>query len=142
MATKKKKSPPEVMKPKDVRARRYLLEEWDYTCIVCGERFENLACVTKEHVVPKSMGGGKRDALEPSFKNLAPSHHVCNKLRQTDSILVASKRVEFIRSTMSPEAFVRWLNTPVPNRVVPPEATRPIHGPASLELPEHLPGMR
>lgn len=138
---KRKKGPMNVMKEKDMRARKYLLEEWGYACIICGERFANLACVTKEHVVPRSVCVNE-PSKKPEYKNLAPSHHVCNKLRQTDSLLVAAQRVEFIRQNMKPEAFWKWLNTPVPHRTVPKAALMPIHVPECLGLPEHLPGMR
>jgi len=138
---KKKKTPPAAMtmKPKDVDYRWRLLDRWGKNCIICGLPFETLACVTKEHIVPKSLleplvGGKPR---KPG--NVAPSHHRCNALRGADSVEQGRSRVDEMRRTMTASDFISWLNAPVPFRTVPAEAKRPLRG--FCELPEYLPGM-
>lgn len=134
---KKSQSPMMVMGHSDVTYRRRLLERWGFICVICGHEFTNLACVTKEHVIPKSAPAH----LKPQ-ENLAPSHHQCNKLRETGSILAAAAKVEEMRLKMTPQKFLVWLNKPVPHRVVPPEAMSPLRQRQFMELPEYLPGMR
>lgn len=135
MAKKKVKHPPMVMKQDDVNYRRRLLGRWDYLCIVCGREFANIACVTKEHIIPRCA---KDNTVTD---NLAPSHHQCNKLRGSGSILHAAKLIEDKAASMRRDRFVRWLNAPVPNRVVPQDALKPLRAMRCLELPENLPGM-
>lgn len=120
-----------------LRKRRRLLDAWDYQCVICGHRFTNLACVTFEHVVPQSFSARKKKLMGP--ENVAPSHYRCNRLRGTRSIMVAAKTIADRATRMHPVAFIAWLNVVVPSRAVPEEALRPLHQPACLELPEHLP---
>ena len=138
MPKKKHKGPRQkmVMKDDDVAYRRRLLERWGFACIVCGREFADLACVTKEHVVPKSS-----PACMKLAENLAPSHHRCNKLRSTNSIIMTAKLIDEWEKKLG-SRFWSWLNKHVPNRIVPPVALLPVRVPQFLELPEHLPGMR
>lgn len=103
------------MDEKDVRRRLQLLLDWGMICIVCGEPFANLACVTLEHTVPKSLGGKQGD-------NLAPSHFNCNKHRSTKSLVEADLSIRFKRRQMGEAAFKVWISRPVPSRIVPPLA--------------------
>ena len=126
-----------LMKPDDVKLRRKLVNHWEL-CVICGHEFANLACVTKEHIVPKCR-------LKPNKHNesgnIAASHYTCNNLRRANSIIAAAKEVERRRRTMKHKDFLRWLNKVVPARIVPAEALRSLYRPlACFELPEHLPG--
>lgn len=105
----------EVMDEKDVKRRLHLVIEWGFCCIVCGEEFANLACVTYEHTTPKSMGGKQGE-------NLAPSHYNCNKYRGAKSLVEADISIKFKRRLMGEAAFRVWLARPVPTRIVPPIA--------------------
>lgn len=125
-----------LMKDADIALRRRLLERWGYVCVVCGREFSNLACVTKEHVVPKSA--------PDRFKlpeNLAPAHYSCNQLRKTNTLIRAAREIDRIEKKMCPEKFLAWLNKPVPNRTVPAHALCPLRQRRFMELPERLPGM-
>lgn len=124
-----------VMKDSDVRARHNLLSDWGFLCVICGRRFTNIACVTKEHIIPRSK------APKGLQGNIAPSHYQCNKLRETSSIILFAKIIDQIELNMNPKEFIAWLNKPVPSRIVPYEATTLLHKPACFELPETLPGM-
>ena len=88
---------------------RGMLRNWDGVCILCGERFENMESITREHLVPKSKGGCGKD-------NYAPSHFNCNQLRGDlsliETIMIINKRKE----KMGKKAFREWCNKPVPNR--------------------------
>ena len=135
---KKNKNPPMVMKDEDVAYRWRLLVRWDFLCVVCGRGFKNIACVTKEHVIPRSIHGSRHPKVE---ENIAPSHHQCNKLRGVGSIIETARLVDQKSKTMRQREFVRWLNMPVPHRIVPDSATRPLHTPLCLEPPDWVPGM-
>jgi len=143
----KKKSPPQYMKMEDVRYRQRLLERWGFVCFVCGEEFANLACVTKEHIIPRAHAGSVRWEPDASIdSNIAPSHYACNQVRGTDSIFSALRHIKALKAGMRDKDFYRWLNQPVPHRIVPLEALAPITRPwtvvlRSFELAEHLPGM-
>lgn len=139
MGKRKNKKPGTVvqkmtMKPGDVADRRRLVKQWE-VCVVCGHDFANLACVTKEHVIPRSV------MVPHTVGNIAASHYTCNMLRRANSIIATARMVEHRRRTMNHRHFLLWLNRPVPNRIVPHEALQPLRVPACFELPEHLPGM-
>ena len=124
-----------VMTKEDVRRRFELLRRWDFVCIVCGHGFDDISSVTLEHLVPRSRGGvGLQD-------NKAPTHHSCNAIRGNLSLVEAARIVGRRRRVMGHRDFQRWLQSPVPNRIVPPEVWRPTRVPTSLEPPEHLPGV-
>lgn len=112
-------------------------------CIVCGRVFANLACITKEHVVPKSMTRESKAAQANYIpdENVAPSHYQCNNLRGTMSFMQAARLVDHIETKMSPGKFHVWLNKQVPNRIVPAVALQPLRQRQFMELPEFLPGM-
>ena len=105
----------EVMDEKDVRRRLQLILDWGNCCVVCGEPFANLACVTLEHTIPKSMGGKQGD-------NLAPSHFNCNKHRGNKSLIESDISLRFKRRLMGEASFKTWISRPVPSRIVPPLA--------------------
>jgi len=129
-----------VMKDEDVAYRRRLLARWDFLCVVCGRGFTNIACVTKEHVIPRSETQ-KFSKHTNLVENIAPSHHQCNKQRGVGSIIETAKFIDHKSKTMRPREFLRWLNAVVPHRIVPAAALTPIQVPACLDLPEWLPGM-
>jgi len=148
-----KKNPMQmVMKQHDIDYRVRMLERWGHQCIVCGLEFANLACVSKEHVIPKSklhqiLGFPKNSpllhqAIQELRDNKAPSHYQCNQLRGTRSLIEACREVERMKTKMSPQTFVDWLNKKIPNRKVPPAALEPLRKRGCLELPEYLPGMQ
>jgi len=93
--------------------RLRLVKKLENTCIICGCSFTSLECVTFDHLVPKSMGGGK-DA-----DNLLAVHFRCNQNRGDSSIVAASKRMKAIEQEMGPERFMAWVNSPVPLRNFP-----------------------
>ena len=123
-----------VMRKYDVGRRQRLLRAWDYTCIVCGHGFDDIASVTIEHLVPRSMGGGAGD-------NLAPSHHNCNKLRSSMSLCKAARLLARKRKRMGDALFFLWINVKVPHRVIPHGVWVPVRPLACLEPPEFLPGV-
>ena len=91
------------------RDYRIILRLWEDKCILCGEFFENMESITKEHLVPKSKGGS-------GLANFAPSHFNCNQLRGELSlteimILLQARKVRY-----GQEVFRQWCNRPVPNR--------------------------
>lgn len=98
-----------------------LLRRWGYQRIVCGRPFASLACVTVEHVVPRSVAGNKNKA-----HNLAPSHWRCNQLRGCLPLIVAAKAVDQMETKLGEKNFHAWLNAKVPNRDVPWFALIPI----------------
>lgn len=98
-----------------------LLRRWGYQCIVCGRPFACLACVTVEHVIPRSIVGNKNKHL-----NTAPSHWRCNQLKGNLPLLTAAKAVEDMAHRLGPKQFEHWLNARVPGREVPWYALIPI----------------
>lgn len=130
-----------VLSDENIVAFRNLLVRWDFKCIICGEEFDNIACVTREHIVPKSFNDDRGQMLKKILtENRAPAHFTCNGLRGNGSIMDAQRAIHVARTTMTPEAFYRWLNRPVPNRYVDPKKLR-IKVAQSFSLPERLPGM-
>lgn len=92
-----------------------LLRRWDYVCVVCGRQFENVACITIEHVIPHSR---VKNRSKPD--NLAPSHWRCNNIKGNKSLLRAVKFIEEKASRLGhTKQFTNWLNAPVPGREVP-----------------------
>lgn len=88
---------------------RVLLRIWENKCVLCGELFDNMESITKEHLIPKSKGGF-------GFDNFAPSHFNCNQLRGELSlteimILLQARKVRYGK-----ESFRNWCNRSVPNR--------------------------
>ena len=104
-----------VMDESDLRKRLNLVLQWNRTCIICGEEFANLACVTREHLIPASKGGKQ-------FENIAPSHHNCNSLREDKSLIEADMMVRFLRRKWGETRFKTWLSRPAPSLLVPPMA--------------------
>lgn len=105
----------QIMTEKDVRKRIRLLINWGFACILCGEHFANLSCVSCEHTAPKSFGGKQDD-------NIAPSHFNCNRIRGTKSIIEADMMLKFKRRFLGEERFKIWISCPIPARIVPPIA--------------------
>lgn len=124
------------MSEASLRRRRRVLDAWGYLCVVCGRRFANLACVTFEHVVPQSFSKKKKRLM--GRENIAPSHHRCNKLRGSGSIMAAARAVDDREKRMHCDSFVAWLNIAVPDRTASADALRPLHQPPCLEPPERL----
>lgn len=90
-----------------------LSAQWNHTCIVCGEPFTNLACITIEHTQPLVRDGADNTT------NTAPSHHRCNTIKSDDSLILASTIMKLIKEVMPQKKFVKWINAPVPNRQTP-----------------------
>lgn len=105
-----------IMKKGDADKRLKLLRRWDHACVVCGRRFASISCVTFEHLVPRSLGGTGR------VDNIGPSHHVCNSLRGTRSLVAACAVMERSLYTLAlmggTLAVTMFLSTPVPGRRV------------------------
>lgn len=101
--------------------RRYvdLVARWDHMCIICGRSFQNIACVSREHIIPKSFGG-------KGSENIAPSHWSCNSFRGTMSLLDAQRAVERQLRRLGPHNAQEWLSRPVPGRMVFEWARMPI----------------
>ena len=102
----------------DIVARLKMLDRCGYRCIICGERFESLECVTYEHVVPRSRSKGM-------LNNRAPSHYNCNQFRGVMGLSDAWRAIESMRENMGEVLFKEWLNKKVPDRTVPDYATQP-----------------
>jgi hypothetical protein len=101
----------------DLRAWKLIrfVERWGGACVICGLPFRDLRCVTREHIVPVSLGGGPpawSDSL--NHPNIAPPHHICNSLRGTESLLAAARRIDSKRRQMHPRSFEQWLNAGAP----------------------------
>lgn len=86
-----------------VTERLNVLIKFDAQCVVCGNDFANLACVTYEHLKPRSLGGGLRGG------NIGPSHANCNSLRGNESLIAAAKKVDKLRRRMGKAKFSQWL---------------------------------
>ncbi len=97
------------MTKKGARKAIALLRKWDYLCVICGLPFANLACVTVEHLIPRSMPDASK-----CHDNTAPSHYRCNQLRQTESVIQTAALINAIASSMPAKNFVQWLNKIVP----------------------------
>ena len=104
--------PPRPTRPLQNKGKLMLLTElidmWGGVCVICGEAFASIDCVSCEHLIPKSMGGGRQG-------NLAPSHYKCNMLRSSNSIIDAAMLVDRRRKRMSREQFLQWVNSPLPD---------------------------
>ena len=87
---------------------RGLLSRWEHKCVLCGEEFDNLDSLTREHLIPKSLGGEAQD-------NIAPSHYNCNQLRGAMSLIDAMVAIDRHKQRLG-KLFKNWCNTPVPNR--------------------------
>lgn len=89
-----------------------LVKRWGYQCIVCGRGFTNLACLTKEHIIPRSK------LIISDRDNIGPSHNRCNNLRGNDSIIAASRRVNELYQKHvdrhSENWAIQWLNKILP----------------------------
>jgi len=94
---------------KAIKKIKNLLKRWDGLCVICGEPFVSLESVTKEHIIPASLGG-----LDSSC-NIAASHYNCNKLRGSRSLLLVAKVIEKKKEKMG-KSFLSWVNKGVPNR--------------------------
>jgi len=95
-----------------------LLKEWDFICVVCGHKFDNMACVTVEHVIPRSVCKNRN-----KHTNCAPSHWRCNTIKGSFLPLsVASKTIDHMKQRLGEEKFKSWLNEEVPNRTTPANA--------------------
>jgi len=82
-----------------VRSYDGLLLRWDGLCVICGNPFPNKDSVTKEHLVPRCLGGrGNSD-------NIAPSHFMCNQARGDLSLREAVVLIELKRKQMGEEEF-------------------------------------
>jgi hypothetical protein len=102
------------MSPGDIQSVLSLLTRWEGLCIVCGEPFTSLLSVTRDHIVPKSLGGKGHTVHD----NVAPCHFRCNQLKGNESLLVAVRLVEERRRTWDETKFKQWLNAKVPRRSV------------------------
>lgn len=98
-----------------------LLRRWGYQCVVCGRPFATMACVTVEHVLPRSIVGNRNKA-----ENHAPSHWRCNQLKGNMPLTVAAMAIDRMEKKLGPKQFSSWLNAKVPNRDVPWYALIPI----------------
>ena len=110
-----------VMKDHDARDRMKLLRLWDFTCVLCGHGFRDIASVSCEHIVPKSMGGPKNkgNRKHRAMGNLGPSHWRCNNFRGCMGMLETARLLDVVRREVGDEAFETWINQDVPHRVVP-----------------------
>ena len=97
------------MKTDPYESYRGLLVRWDHCCVLCGEPFDNMESITKEHLIPKSKGGC-------GSGNLAPSHFKCNQLRGDLSLIETFLLIQARKLKMGNETYRQWANTPVPNR--------------------------
>lgn len=115
------------MNVKSVVRKLRLVKQWDKACVICGEPFTTLACVTYDHIHPVSLGGSNK------LVNFSPVHEVCNRLRGNLSLIravkVVNQRIAKKKQRMPAWAFVRWLNQVSPNREVPWYARIPIEVP-------------
>ncbi len=107
-----------IMSHKSFRNKLKLVKKWGYQCIVCGRPFENLACVTVEHIMPKFLGGKNNNT------NTAPAHWRCNQEKDVLSLINAFKKINLIELRHKIKyknscVFLAWLNKKVPSRIVP-----------------------
>jgi hypothetical protein len=86
-----------------------LMRKWECICVLCGEGFENIDSVTREHLVPQSMGGTN------NAENLAVSHFVCNQLRGNLSLVEAAILIGLRKQELG-NKFNRYINRGVPHR--------------------------
>jgi len=87
---------------------RTILYKWDGLCILCGEPFDNMESITREHLILRSKGGC-------GSSNLAPSHFACNQVRGDLPLVEAMILIRAKKKHMGKD-FKRWCNKPVPNR--------------------------
>lgn len=96
-----------------------LVRQWGYQCIVCGRPFDHVACVTVEHIIPRSLKGNNKT-------NTAPSHWRCNQLKGNMPLMVAARAVDDMERRLGPKQFQTWISARVPGREVPWYALIPI----------------
>lgn len=88
---------------------RGLLRNWENQCVLCGEPFDDMESITKEHLIPRSKGGR-------GSGNLAPSHFRCNQLRGDLSLVETIILIEARKARVGEKEYREWANYPVPNR--------------------------
>jgi hypothetical protein len=137
---KKVKAPQKVMMWDDVDRRMRLLRSWDWQCVLCGGYFESIACVTVEHLMPKSrIVDFKEMAAHTLHQNKAPSHYNCNQHRADMSLMDAIYTLARKRRVMGHKGFAEWANKKVPHRIIPPEfmsiSTLPARAHPQVPLP-------
>jgi hypothetical protein len=103
------------------REKFKLVKKWGYLCVVCGRAFLNLACVTSEHIIPKSVIKNKN-----RHSNMGPSHWRCNIIKENKSLIATARLIDAKERQMCPNEFETWLNVKVPARRVPWYALEPI----------------
>lgn len=97
------------MKEDPYESYRGLLVRWEHCCVLCGEPFDNMESITKEHLIPKSKGGN-------GCGNLAPSHFRCNQLRGDLSLIETLVLIAARKVRLGEKAYREWANMSVPNR--------------------------
>ena len=98
------------------KSYRSLLQIWEHKCVLCGEGFDDLESVTREHLIPKSIMLKVLHRKNTTEANSAPSHFNCNQLRATLSLVETMKILNERKERMGLEQFTRWANKKVPNR--------------------------
>lgn len=97
----------------------WLAEQWSCLCYLCGTPFNNVASITREHLVAKHHDGSN------NLDNIAPAHFNCNSLKSCNSILATVKLIEAFKVSKHFH-FKDWVNKKVPNRIVPDYAFLPV----------------
>lgn len=98
---------------KKVQKLFHFTQRWDGKCYLCGTPFENMACVTRDHITPISLGGPK--GRKKSYNELvAPTHSSCNNFRGNASLIQTAKKLEEKRRVMGHKAFAKWANMTYP----------------------------
>ena len=93
---------------KPISGYHTILYRWDNLCILCGEPFDNMESITREHLVLRSKGGN-------GSANLAPSHFACNQVRGNLPLVEAMILLQAKKQHMG-KGFKCWCNRSVPNR--------------------------
>lgn len=66
----------EVCSPAELRRRKtILIAQQKNRCALCGELFDDFRDVEVDHILPRGMGGGRRD---DSWGNIQAVHARCN----------------------------------------------------------------
>ena len=98
--------------------RKYnkLLAAWDHKCVLCGEGFDDIESVTREHLIPRTIALNVLKRKNSTRDNLAPSHFRCNQLRGTLSLVDSMVILDTLKDRMGIREFRCWVNERVPNR--------------------------
>jgi len=81
-----------------------LYQSQEGICWICGYKIDNLASISRDHIIPVSMGGKNNQ------ENYMPAHAKCNSMRSSNSIIKAAKQMKQMREQLGEQKFFKLIN--------------------------------